>query len=421
MVIRTWVAGRAGVVAVTVTIVVLTVAWLVDYVDRAVLPLALPAISRELRIGMADAGLVLTVYYFLYAVCQIPGGMVADRWGARPTMVLALVACSVTTALNGLVHGYAALLAVRALFAVSIAAIPGVTMKMLAERVRPERRLTANSIMFGTTLVGGAMAPLVAAPVVEHAGWRAAFPLVAAVGILGALVVWLVLPGALPEQETADPWRRRPGQLVACGALWRFALLTGGMDLVGYGIQSWLPTYLISVRHLAITVTGTLVTIRLMAGAVAVLLGGVLFDRFAHLPLRRLLVPPLVISGVFLAGATLVGGTLGGGTAPFMTLLTLSLAAQGLAVMPVFGLPLRLVPTDNSGTATSLINCGAQLGGSISPYVMGLLAARFSFSVAFGFLLVGTALTITGALWIPQTEAEFRRQVLRAGSVTGRP
>ena len=93
-------AGRAGVAVVTVTIAVLTLAWLVDYVDRAVLPLALPAISGELRIGTADAGLILTVYYFLYAVCQIPGGMVADRWGARLTMVLALVACSVTTALT---------------------------------------------------------------------------------------------------------------------------------------------------------------------------------------------------------------------------------------------------------------------------------------------------------------------------------
>jgi hypothetical protein len=50
---------------------------------------------------------------------------------------------------------------------------------------------------------------------------------------------------------------------------------------------------------------------------------------------------------------------------------------------------------------------------------MGLLAAHFSFSVAFGFLLVGTVLTITGGLWIPQTEGEFRRRVLLAGSVTG--
>jgi MFS family permease len=90
------------VAVVTVTIAVLTLAWLVDYVNRAVLPLALAlaAISGELRIGTADAGLILTVYYFLYAVCQIPGGMVADRWGARLTMVLALVACSVTTALT---------------------------------------------------------------------------------------------------------------------------------------------------------------------------------------------------------------------------------------------------------------------------------------------------------------------------------
>jgi MFS family permease len=403
------------VAVVTVTIAVLTLAWLVDYVDRAVLPLALPAISGELRIGTADAGLILTVYYFLYAVCQIPGGMVADRWGARPTMVLALVACSVTTALNGLVHGYAALLGVRALFAVSIAAIPGVTMKMLAERVRPDRRLTANGIMFGTTLAGGAMAPLIAAPVVEHAGWRSAFLLVAAVGMLGAPVVWLVLPQALPEQETTELARlQRPGRLVTCGALWRCALLTGGMDLVGYGIASWLPTYLISVRHVGITVTGALVTVLGVAGAAAVLLGGVLFDRLAHLPLRCLVVPPLVMSGIFLAGTTLVDGT-----APFVALLTLSTATQGLAVMPVFGLPLRLVPTGHIGTATSLINCGAQLGGSVSPYVMGILAARVSFSVAFGFLLVGSALTIIGGLWIPQTEAEFRRRVLRAGSAPG--
>jgi predicted MFS family arabinose efflux permease len=126
------------------------------------------------------------------------------------------------------------LLGVRALFAVSIAAIPGVTMKMLAERVRPDRRLTANRIMCGTTLAGGAMAPLIAAPVVEHAGWRSAFLLVAAVGMLGAPVVWLVLPQALPEQETIEPARlQRPGRLVTCGALWRCALLTGRMDLVG--------------------------------------------------------------------------------------------------------------------------------------------------------------------------------------------
>jgi MFS family permease len=84
------------VAVVTVTIAVLTLAWLVDYVDRAVLPLALPAISGELRIGTADAGLILTVL----PVRGVPGGMVADRWGARLTMVLALVACSVTTALT---------------------------------------------------------------------------------------------------------------------------------------------------------------------------------------------------------------------------------------------------------------------------------------------------------------------------------
>jgi sugar phosphate permease len=190
-------------------------------------------------------------------------------------------------------------------------------------------------------------------------------------------------------------------------------LLTGGIDFVGYGIGSWLPTYLINVRHLSVTVTGALLTVPMATGAAAILTGGVLFDRFAHLPLRRLLVPPLALSAVFLVGMTLVDTT-----ASFVTLLTLSTAAQGLAVMPIFGLPLRLVPTSYSGTATSLINCGAQMGGAVSPFVIGLLAERFSFPTSFLFLLAGTALTIAGALWIPQTETEFKRKVLRVGSVT---
>jgi len=123
-----------------------------------------------------------------------------------------VVACSVSTALNGLVTGYPALLRVRALFAVSIAAIPGATMKMLAERVRPARRLTANGIMFGTTLAGGAVAPLLGAPVVEYAGWRTAFLLVAVVSLIAIPAVWLV-PAPLqakrngtdltPQQRTA--------------------------------------------------------------------------------------------------------------------------------------------------------------------------------------------------------------------------
>jgi MFS family permease len=407
--------GRFGAAVATVTIGVLTLVWLVDYVDRAVVPLALPAISRDLRIGTADAGLVLTVYYFLYAVLQVPGGILADRWGARRTMALALVGCSVTTALNGLVTGYPALLAVRALFAVSIAAIPGATMKMLAERVRPERRLTANGVMFGTTLAGGAVAPLIAAPIVDYAGWRAAFLLVAAVSLIGLPAIGLVPPPMLAEQDRINSaWWQQTRRLLTRGAIWRFALLTGGIDFVGYGILSWLPTYLINVRHLSVTKTGALVTLPLAATAVAVLVGGVLFDHFAHLPLRRLLVPPLMVSAAFLVAMTLADTT-----ASFVTFLTLSMTAQGLAIMPIFGLPLRLLPTAYSGTATSLINCGAQMGGAISPYMMGLLAERFSFPTSFMFLLVGTALTIAGALWIPQTPAEFERKVLRAGAVAG--
>jgi hypothetical protein len=56
-----------------------------------------------------------------------------------------------------------------------------------------------------------------------------------------------------------------------------------------------------------------------------------------------------------------------------------------------------------------LLNLGGQLAKAITPLVMGFLVDRFSYTVAFGFMLVGVLASITGALRVPQTSDQFAR------------
>ncbi|MFE0511858.1 MFS transporter, partial [Streptomyces sp. NPDC058964] len=75
----------------------------------------------------------------------------------------------------------------------------------------------------------------------------------------------------------------------------------------------------------------------------------------------------------------------------------------------LWGLPRGLLPPRIVGTGMGLLNLGGQLAGAITPLVMGFLVDRFSYTVAFGFMLVGVVASITGALWVPQTTDQFAR------------
>jgi ACS family D-galactonate transporter-like MFS transporter len=55
----------------------------INYIDRASLSVAMPLIAKEFDIGPATQGLLLSSFFWTYAFMQIPGGMLADRFGPR--------------------------------------------------------------------------------------------------------------------------------------------------------------------------------------------------------------------------------------------------------------------------------------------------------------------------------------------------
>ncbi|MCX3062038.1 MFS transporter [Streptomyces beihaiensis] len=399
-----------------VTVVLLFAAWLIDYIDRLVINLALPSIGDEFDLSKTQQGLAVSAFFLAYAACQVPGGMLADRFGAKRVTCLALLVWSAFTALTGLAGSFAILLVVRFLFGVAEGVFPGASMKAVSERTTPGQRMAANGMVQSSNAVAAVVAPLAAAPLIAHFGWRSAFFSVAGVGVF----VWAAVSLWLPQRRAADTpepgpsggpagtaWSART--VLRSPTMWAFAAMFLGYDIIVWGLNTWVPSYLNEQRGISLTSAGAVAVIPAGAATVAIIVGGRLSDRLNgnH---RRIILPAMAVASVALA--LMATATT---TTAFIGWMTVAISVASLSYMPIFAVPLRSLPTELTGAAVGLITLGGQLGGVVAPTVMGMLADTAGFAAAFAFLIVGAVLAAALALRTPQDTASFRKALRLPG------
>ncbi|MFI6421890.1 MFS transporter [Streptomyces sp. NPDC050842] len=392
---------------VRITVVLLFAAWLVDYADRLVINLVLPSIGAEFHLDRTQQGLVVSAFFLAYALCQIPGGMLADRFGGRRVTLCALLAWSVFTALTGFAWSFAVLLALRFAFGVAEGVFPPAAMKVLVERTRPEERMGANGAVMSSNAIAAVITPLAVAPLVAVFGWRSAFWSTAALGLVALVAVRLWLPAPLPRTDGTTPTEEaaaRPPlrEVLRKGVLWRFSLMMFGYSTIVWGLNTWVPTYLSEEHGVSLTAAGALVAIPALGAAAATLLGGRLSDRLGghH---RKIIVPGMGVSAVALLLMANTPSLTG-----FVVFGTLAIFAASLAYMPIFAVPLSGLTPEYVGVGSAVIIVGGQIAGVLAPPVMGALADAFSFQVAFGFLVLGAVIAAVMSCLTPQDATAFR-------------
>ncbi len=363
----------------------------IAYLDRVCISIAAPSIKLELGLSDTQMGLVFSAFTLSYALFEVPSGWFADRFGARAALARIVAWWSAMTAATGLAGGFASLFAVRLLFGIGEAgAFPAsarVYARWLPSRLRG--RLFGVLIM-AAALAGALTQPLVVA-LVSNFGWRPTFAIFGGVGFIWAISWWLWFrddprdhPGvnaselALIEAggvETAEPdtvpWRA----LVRSRALIALCAMYFGAIYGWYFYLTWLPTYLLRARGFDLTQVGWLAALPLLAIAAGVFLGGWLSDRLApSLGLRVAARTPALV-GLPLAACAVVGAALA--TDPFHAALLLAAAAglAGLGIAPAWALCLE-IGGPHAGVVTGAMNMFGNLGGTLSPVVVGLCVDR---------------------------------------------
>jgi ACS family glucarate transporter-like MFS transporter len=263
------------------------------YLDRMCIGKAAPFIQRDLSLTDRQMGYVHAAFALSYAAFEVLVGHWGDKHGSRWVLLRIVAWWSLFTALTGMATGFASLVAMRFLFGAGEAgALPNVT-RVIDRWFPPTARGRMSGFINMPALMGGMVAPIGTAYLIEGIGWRWVFAIYGSLGVVWvALFAWWFrdTPREHPwvnEAEAAligPPPTTRPADhlpLVAIARSRNVLLLCGVLVAGGSAVQvlaAWYATYLEKVLGVSNVTSGWLNGLLMAGGAVGCLVGGWLAD-----------------------------------------------------------------------------------------------------------------------------------------------
>jgi MFS family permease len=393
----------------TTVLLIICLMYLILYVDRVNISTAAPLIKADLGLSNTQLGLAFSAFAYPYALFQLIGGYIGDKFGARYTLcVSGLIVCAATAA-TGAVGGLASLFAARLALGIGEGAAFPTATRAMAVWV-PERSWGfAQGITHSFARIGNAVTPPLIALLIGMMSWRGAFVALALLSLIWVLV-WLwyfrdvpASPPLTAEELATLPVRSRStaSEPVPWLKLFRRMLPVTAVDFC-YGwtlwlFLSWIPSFFYQNYHQNLVESAFYSAGVFLAGVVGDTLGGVVSDRI----LRRTGDRNAARRNVIVAG--MLGGFLF--LIPVMLVHDVNVAAISLAaaffsvelvVAPIWAVPMDIAPK-YSGSASGMMNFGFGVAGIISPFVFGYLIDRtgswtLPFAGSICLLLLGAGL-----------------------------
>jgi MFS family permease len=383
--------------------------YLLLFVVRVALSGVAPLIKADLRLSNTQLGLVFSAFAIPYAIFQLIGGWIGDRWGARLVLCVSCGVVAAATALTGAVNGFAALFAVRLALGFGEGATFPTATRAMTSWIPEKRWGFTQGITHSFSRIGNALAPALIAWMAVLVSWRGSF---AILGLVSS--VWLLLwawcfrndPREHPAITAADlaelpaqSARRRPA--IPWLRLARRILPVTAVDFC-YGwilwlFLSWIPGFFFENYHLNLQASAMYSAGVLSAGIVGDTLGGVISDKLLEKTGSLVTARRSVIITGFLGAFIFM--------MPVILLHNLRLAAISLSlafffaeliVAPIWSVPMDIAPR-YAGTASGMMNFGFAIAGIVSPSVFGYLVDRtgswvIPFAVSVLLLILGAFL-----------------------------
>jgi MFS family permease len=398
-------------------LILLCVMYAISYIDRTNISTALPHITEDFGFNETTAGLIVSAFALPYALLQVFGGTIAEKFGPRKALFVITVLWGVATLWTGLSVGFWTLAAARFLLGLTeAAAFPAATQAM-SRWIPRDRNGFAQGVVHSAARLGNALAPLLVAWVIGATGsWRWAFFATAVLSIAWGIVwfVWFrdkpedaagikrVELDELPPVETRAtrppvPWRTLARQILPV------TFVDFGYGWTLWVFLTWIPTFLSDTYGLPISKFALFTTLVLLAGVVGDTVGGMVSDRIIHrggnTRNARRIVLVIGLGGSLVCLLPLVVGQ---GLVVATVSLALSFFFLELCNANLWAIPMDVAP-QWSGTASGFMNTGFGIAGVVSPIVFGVLidASGWQLPFALSCVLLAAAAVVA---WIMKPE-----------------
>jgi sugar phosphate permease len=401
----------AGIQIIAVTI--LSIAGVVNYIDRGSLAIANTTIRADLGISATRKGILLSIFSLSYAISQLPMGILLDRFGERRVLGAGMFVWSLTQTATGFVRSFASFVGSRVGLALGESPFVVSAVKTVNDWFDVRDRATPMGIVNASTTLGQAIAPPILTITMLALGWRGMFMLIGIPGLLLS-IAWFAFyrdrkDVSLNECEMAyleaSGGRSKSARISFSAWLGLFGLRTvwgmmlgfGGINYTVWLYMSWMPNYLEAEHHVSVAKTGMIAVIPFSCGAVGMLLSGIIADLLVRNGIppirshRSLLVIGMTCSAVCTLLVPYVPGATGAAFAIGMALFFTYLAGNS-----GWGLVQSIAPRGIVGSVAAIQNFGSFVCASFAPAITGWLLDRtHSFHLT---LVICSMVSILGAL-----------------------
>jgi sugar phosphate permease len=399
--------------ATNVVLFLLCMMYLITYIDRVNISTAASVIKTEFGLSNTQLGLIFSAFAYPYAIFQIIGGWVGDRFGPRRTLFACGLIWAVATILTGFASGIVSLFLCRVLLGFGEGATFPTATRAMQYWTPAGRRGFAQGLTHSFARFGNAVTPPLVAWLMVLLSWRAAFIIIGVVSLTWVFVwFWYFRDDpkehpAITEAELAM-LPRRDASTTRPVVPWRSLvprILPVTIVYFCYGwtlwlFLSWIPLFFINSYKLDVKQSAIFSLGVFLAGVIGDTLGGVvsdwLFHKTGNVRFARLSV---ILTGFVGAFVSLVPMLYIHDLNTIALCLSSGFFFAELIIGPIWSIPMDIAPK-YSGTGSGIMNTGSAVAAIVSPVVAGILIDKtgnweLPFIVTMGLLALGAALSFT--------------------------
>lgn len=394
-----------------VTLVLLFIAGIVNFLDRSSLSVAGEAIRGDLGLSATEFGVLLSAFSLSYGFAQLPSGMLLDRFGPRIVLGAGLIFWSLMQALTGMVNSFSHFILLRIGLGIGEAPFMPAGVKSINDWYVQKERGTAVGIFNSSTVLGQAIAPPALVLMQIAWGWRTMLVVIGLAGIVVGLCwyAWYRNRAQFDLQQDerlylAAPVQARPTLnfsewlgLFKRRTTWGMILGFSGVNYTGWLYIAWLPGYLQAQQGLSLAKTGWVAAIPFLAAAVGMWVNGIVVDALARrgYDLAKTRKTAIVVGLLLSALGTLLV-VQSSSPAQAVAFISMALFCVHFAGTSAWGLVQVLVSEQKVASVAAIQNFGSFVFASFAPVVTGwVVDTTHSFNLA---LVIAACVTFTGAL-----------------------
>ncbi|WJV67717.1 MFS transporter [Pectobacteriaceae bacterium CE70] len=405
-----------------IIVFLLFMVYMINYLDRVALSITVPMIEKDLMINAEQFGMIFGSFFFGYALFNFIGGLAVDKFGPTLVMGFAVGLWSIFCGMTAIATGFWSLLILRVLFGMAEGPICSSANKMINGWFPKKQAATAMGLLSAGSPLGGAVAGPIVGYLALSFGWRPAFMIICAVGIVW-MVVWFFLSSDNPassrhitqserelinqlkeeslsvEDEMAHSahglgyYLRQPIIIVTAFAFFCY-------NYILFFFLSWFPAYLVQAHGLNIKEMSLTTVIPWIVGFVGLALGGWISDKIFKITGRLLLSRKIVlVVSLFSAAVCVAFAGMVSSVVPAVMLMSVSIFFLYITGAIYWAIIQDVVHKSRVGGTSGFIHLIGSISGIVGPVVTGFIVqntGKFdsAFILAGGVAALGAVLVL---------------------------